>query len=1071
MAVEEKVVIRVEIDPDMSKTAAVNTFLATLDKNATKVNKTLHKTSDTFTKDLAKAIAHTGARMADFGMKLVKVNLKAFGVELALVTTGLLAMKAALAVGNGIMKAWSNTVKFARAATAGLAAGITALVATLMAANRQFQQFQLAPFVGGIKQARAAMSSIGTGSTAAMGPQVLSQSMASLAKSGADVAKLAPMMRQIGNISSGDPKQFQALTKAVATVQSSGKTTAGVKALQGMGPAFADAAKQAGGMSSKQFMASLASGGLTPQGFKGQMDTLDSTLMGGAKGMMTRMYVQLADMGQIFLDPIRNAMREVEQVLGNGLFRMQGAIRQFGLNSFIPGFVDVLAKFIDWIVLLVNRDLPKLMDMLTSIGNWWKDFKAGMKKFFTKMGDGMEKFREASAGAWEMVKALFGELKSFLGATFDKWDSGIVRNANAFKEFGHSLGMVITGVLDMLTQAKNTFFDILPQINRFFQFLSNEVFPKMATFANVMVGAFGDLIPILETVLRMLMPVIEAVNMVLGGVGGSGGVGGAMLGMAGMMAMTGGGRAMSGAVRAGAMGAAKPAGLGVFSSLGFSAAGRLGKTTAGTALGLGALKMKEFLGGRFGGADKGLLKGGRLSRGAGLLGGLAGGIGAWKSQSAGSGALSGAAGGASIGGMFGPMGAAVGALLGGAGGAIKGYFNRRKMKDAGEELGKTMVEDVIEGMATQSRTGRADSVKAFNELLGDDAALARKADEKGVDKGALKKSLQSQRNNLLSEQTRLNAALDVSLGRLAETTGKTTEVIETEADQLGIVLSNRLSEAQYIMETTKEYGTWNKGAISASIEGSYYDAVTNGAFAKRTRLESAGEETRAATLGLFTSMESGGSLDNDLADRAMQALMAEGQALGHTGGGLIQWVNKALRGMSGRANQLGFNAGKTQMDDFVNTGLKAGETAKKTWMEGGFAQQLKHRLQLINPEMSGADVDAKLSKAWESGDPDQYLANLNATVHGEAAEKVMELGAKALDAGTSLTKFAAVMEMLMRGDVEGASDWLAERYGSGDGSKHNPDAGPYLGDDPQAKAYYDSLNTPINYSSSANPYG
>ena len=63
MAVEEKVVIKVEIDPDMTRAAAVNTFLSTLDRNAQKVNRNLNKTADTFRKDLGRALAQTLARI------------------------------------------------------------------------------------------------------------------------------------------------------------------------------------------------------------------------------------------------------------------------------------------------------------------------------------------------------------------------------------------------------------------------------------------------------------------------------------------------------------------------------------------------------------------------------------------------------------------------------------------------------------------------------------------------------------------------------------------------------------------------------------------------------------------------------------------------------------------------------------------------------------------------------------------------------------------------------------------------------------------------------------------------
>jgi hypothetical protein len=1038
MAVEEKVVIKVEIDPDMTRAAAVNTFLATLDKNANKVNKTLRRTSDTFRKDLGKALAHTAARMADFGRALIKVNIKAFGIELALVTAGLLTMKAALATGNGIMKAWANTVKFARAATAGLAAGITVLVSTLAAANRQFTQFQLAPFVGGIKQARTAMSTLGVGSTSVMGVQALNQAMGSLAKSGTDVAKIAPIIRQIGNISGGDPKQFQALTKAMSTVQSTGKTAAGVKALQGLGPAFAGVAKTAGSMSGKQFMTSLASGGLTPQAFKGQLDTLDQTLMGGAKGMMTRMYTNLADMGSMFLDPLRNAMRDVEKVLGSGLFRMMGAIRQFGLNTFIPGFVDVLAKFIDWIVLLTNRDLPKLMGYLTSISEWWKDFKSGMSKFFGKMGDGMEKFSESAEIAWKMTKALFGEIKKFISGTFDKWDSGIVQNAAAFENFGRSLGALLVGVIDMLTRAKDAFFDIMPQLTSFFDFLSNTVFPALGNFASTFVQAFGEALPIIESIARTLMPLLEMLNMALGGVGGVPLMGPMLLSGIGMMTLTRGGRAGSAAFGRGAMDPNyNTAGLGVYSAvmagMGKKLGGRFNVPGAVNSargnfsrkLGMGISqgadgrwrnnKTGQFAKtpGRFG-ASMSRMGGKRLSVGMGAMGGLMGLSGVMSADTATSGAMSGAMGGASIGGMFGPWGALAGGIIGGLAGGIKGWLKRGAMKDAGRDLAATMVEETMEAMAGTGRAGRAGQLKELDDLLENEGALKALAEKEGADFGTLKSELQSERNALTKEQIRLDALLDDGLEKLAKTTGDTVEDIEKYSERLGILnLHTAAGRADYIIQSTSDYGSWNQSQISSQIEGAYWGQVRNGAFAKRSALEKAGEETRGATASLFASMEGGGPLDNDIADRAMQALMNEGQQLGYRGGALINWVNKSLRGMGGRAKELGWDVGAGAMSDFTQTGIAAGEAAKSEFMKGGFANQIKQRLTLLG---EGDTAQAKLEKAWEMGDPDAYLANLNARLHNEQAETGMKMGAAAEDAGTALTGFAAVVQAILSGD-------------------------------------------------------
>lgn len=1086
MAVEEKVVIKVEIDPDMTRAAAVNTFLATLDKNAQRVNRTLNKTADTFRKDLGRALAQTAARMADFGRGLIKINLKTFGIELALVTAGLLSMKAALATGNGIMKAWANTVKFARAATAGLVAGLTALVATLTAANRQFQQFQLAPFVGGVRNARTAMGGMGVGSGAVMGVQAMSQAMATMAKAGTDITRIGPILRQVGNIASGDPKQFQALTKAMATVQSTGKTAAGVKALQGLGPAFADAASRAGSMSASGFMTALQSGGLTPQGFKGQLGMLDQTLMGGAKSMMTRMYVNLADMGNIFLDPLRNAMTDAEKILQGGLFRMMGAIRQFGLDTFIPGFVNVLQRFIDWMVLLTNRDLPKLMGYLSAIADWWRDFKNGMSKFFGKMGDGMEKFSESAAIAWEMVKALFGEIKRFIGSTFDKWDSGIVNNAKAFEDFGRSLGNLLVAVLEMLTRFKDTFFDAMPTLTNFFDFISNNVFPALGNFASTFLTAFTQALPVVEQVTRLLLPLLEMLNMTLGGVGGIPGIGGMLVAGLGMATLTRGGRAGTMAFGRGAMDPTmSTAGMGAWTAVMAGMGKKLGGRFPGIATGVGSAR--GFFGGKLGqgisqgadgrwrnakgqfaktpgrfGAAMSRMGGRRLSVGMGAMGGLMGLSGVMSATTTGGGIGAGAMGGASIGAMFGPWGALAGGILGGVAGGIKGFLKRGAMKEAGRELAATMVADTLEAMGDTTRKGRAQILADYDALLANEGALKQRAEQEGVDVGTLRSGLMSKRNKLLHEQLLINNQLDASLIKLSETTGMTTNEIEKMAEGMDLAIHTALGRAQFLIEHTSGFGGWNQSQISSEIENFYWNRVRGGAFAGRVNITQTGQETRAATANLFASMQGGGALNNELADRAMQALMAEGSALGLRGGALMAWVDQALGNMGNRANQLGWGVGgSAAMKDFISTGQAASKLAKDDFMKGAFANNLRTRMKLLNVK----DVEGELEKAWKSGDPDAYLANLNAQIHTRAAEEVMTMAAAATDAGKSLAGFATVIQAVLSGDQEAVDAWLNENRSKEGSTSPMENRGAY-GSDPNTnrvsseQAFADALSKP-----------
>jgi hypothetical protein len=544
MAIEQKVIIRVEIDPDMSKAAAVNAFLKTFDKDVKKSNKSLSNLSNGFSRGLAAAAGTAAKGLANFGKTMLKLNFKGLIVELGLVTLGLLSMKVALAGGRMAMKAWESTVSFARVSVAGFAAGVLTLVSALAAANREFTQTQLAPWVGGIQEARNAMrSTMGMAGTSVLGMQNLSQTVSTLARAGTSVGRMGPIIREMGNISGGDPKQMQAFAQAVAQVRQTGDVSAGAEALKGMGPAFSEQASKAGTMGADEFMNALASGELTPDAFVGQLDALNNTLMGRFKGMVTRFYSQFADMGSVFLEPLKNALSDVEHILHRTIFRVRGAITDFGMESFIPGIVNQFERLTNWLTTIVVRDLPRLMGVMGKIADWWRGFKGGTVGFFTDLSSSLRSFTDAGDTAWIMVKNLFGEIGDFASGRFSLWKQSIEDNANAFKAFGTELGRFLAAAFTAMTRYKDEFFIILPRLNEFMRFLSLEVFPVISDFSTQFVKAFKSALPVITAVVSAFLPLLKVLNTLIGVIAElPGGLGGLAVLAGGYFSMTNKGR-------------------------------------------------------------------------------------------------------------------------------------------------------------------------------------------------------------------------------------------------------------------------------------------------------------------------------------------------------------------------------------------------------------------------------------------------------------------------------------------------------------------------------------------------
>jgi hypothetical protein len=971
MAVEQKVVIQVTIDPDMSKTAAVNAFLTQLDRR-TKKSSTALKTLDAGFKKMGVTVGKAAAKLMDFGKKLMKMNLKVFAIEIAAVTASLLLMKAALATGAGFMRAWNNTVKFARAATAGFAASVLTLGSAIASAHRQFQQFQLAPFVGGLQNARTAMS----GAMTAMPGygQMAGQVGAVLNKAGIKAANVQAVMTQIGDMGAGDAKTVQSLAQAVATVKKSGSSAAGVTALQQMGPQFAASAQKAGAMGGQEFLTALKSGALTPEAFQGSMEMLNQTLFGGMKEMITRLYVRLASMGEIFLKPLREAMGEIEQIVMTGLFRVSGAIRSFGLDTFIPGFVSLLSRFTDWMVILINRDLPKLMGMFGSIASWWRSFSDGTKNFFGWMSAGLRSYSDAATVAWDMTKNLFGAVGGGMSDRFGMWREGFENNAGKMQQFGTNVGDTITAGMAVVGKLGTMFFDNLDTINSFLRFLADKVFPAIESFGGVFLGAFLAALPVIEVIVGMLLPVIAGLGAVIGMASGVPGVGGVAAIGTGMLATKRGRKALG-------VGAGRTMATGGIAKLGNKAGMGLLSTGLRAAPGMSSM-------------------GGAMALGAGVLGAGVGGAymmnRATQSETATGGTLQGAAGGAMLGGAIGSVipipgvgtavGAIVGGIIGGAVGWWKGKQNQKKLKAQGAELGKQMVDNLIDGFSSMTPEEMRIKKTELEALAENESALDKLAKDRNV-----------------SQET-LTASLNANLSRL-------TAAIKAAENVFG---SNETREAN---AWGSDYQT--TGTVSSYMEGLMATARGETQTAQIAANFEAGANSKSALESFFQFAEDGGDVRSGPGAKLLQAatteLEQEGINRGHRGTNLGRFMRDAGSGMSGAATAGGWDIPPEAMAVLSGDLQHIGGAPDREFATSPLWNSIRDMGKMAGMK----DMEKMLETAYNASDPDAAIAMISAQVYSDAAVQIVALK----DAGAlAAAELEYLAELLGSGGLPTAED-------------------------------------------------
>ena len=180
-------------------------------------NKLLMTQRDTLDFALGRAIGRVGARRGDFGRKLLRMNLKGFGIELVAVTSALLLMKASLATGRFIMNAWSSTVSFMTASVAGLTAGIIALVGVLAAANQEFAQLVMTPHFGNnmVQTVAPMRQAMAVPSVQMMGITNNAAVMNSLGRNAATQGQMGQIMPALARLANGDPRAYTAMAKTL----------------------------------------------------------------------------------------------------------------------------------------------------------------------------------------------------------------------------------------------------------------------------------------------------------------------------------------------------------------------------------------------------------------------------------------------------------------------------------------------------------------------------------------------------------------------------------------------------------------------------------------------------------------------------------------------------------------------------------------------------------------------------------------------------------------------------------------------------------------------------------------
>lgn len=224
MATEEKVVIKVEVDADISndiaairnRLKAIEDRMGSFNRTAKNMDRGLDRVNKRFDR-MGNVIRKVTQVFLKFTAALAKFSFIALAGQIGLFTAGLLAAKAALVTGRAAVSAYQASLRGLSVA----AAGVATAMAVAAAAMRQFNEAQLGSQFGGGPQGRLnavrATRGIDSRSAGLLGREATAAIAGSLGRAGVRPGQTGNIVRQLYNISGGDAKAAQSLAAAMGS--------------------------------------------------------------------------------------------------------------------------------------------------------------------------------------------------------------------------------------------------------------------------------------------------------------------------------------------------------------------------------------------------------------------------------------------------------------------------------------------------------------------------------------------------------------------------------------------------------------------------------------------------------------------------------------------------------------------------------------------------------------------------------------------------------------------------------------------------------------------------------------
>ena len=739
--------IKIDIDADTAAIERVRAQLKSLCREVDDCTDTHQKHTRTL-RDLSREQKRGGdeddkrsrkfGALGKMGKMLTKV-LRTLG-KFGFLYMAIEAAAAVLVIGSAALafKTGAFLAKAYQQALAGVAYGfaaVTAAAAAALAAQRQFQSVQMAPqyFEGGantddrFKGSSGAMKMLVDDiSLAVIGAQGLQSAFTTLSKQGPVTGQTVGVLRELSNYTTGIggdiAKNTESLAQFLAEFQKKGRMSQSVKDLGAeLGPDFTkilnDVTKM--GISTFDQFASAAASGQLGETFatkyKGQLNAINSTVVGQFKMGLATIKAELMEIGEPMLAPLSVAIQRISRSFEALFIRIRGNVVEIGSGSLLDGLVNAIEKVNIMIGRLVSRDIGRAGEMLDYLKRGWE----AVARFFERIQDYLRPLQATAT----LLGEVLGRVLKLVGESFNNsvqaLNDSLGDTSHSFDNFGNAVVGFVESFLEIVNFLRTQFIRVLPALVNLMTSVAGLVallrpgleglIGILKTLVNLLsvgirlfTAALTPIVEIVSAIDSLFNRILEPINDITGGLIDLNNIGQTLIATFIALKVAAYAAAASMALSGGKGGAIKTL-LAQFAGRG------------------GLAKGTQAIGGKVAGAKSASMLKNVTAAGATRALGAAGIAYAGnqainftsskfrddsvksRTGSAVTGAAIGATAGAAIGSIVPVVGTAAGAIIGGIVGGIKGYFSagkeRRKIREAANELVKNFQSGIDEAIA------------------------------------------------------------------------------------------------------------------------------------------------------------------------------------------------------------------------------------------------------------------------------------------------------------------------------------------------------------------------------------